>query len=80
MCTLTYKSYNVKGDLSDSPIFAKQGDSGSPDWDGSAGPIDVPHCESNLGTLRKVWVLDRQPQPLVPAAQDSRRDHKESVV
>lgn len=57
----------------DSPIFAKQGDSGSPNRDGSAGPIDVPHCESDLGTLGKVWVLDWQPQPLIPAAQDSRR-------
>lgn len=58
----------------DSPIFAKQGNSGSPDGDGSARPIDVPHCESNLGTLGEVWVLDWQPQPLVPAAQDSRRE------
>lgn len=54
------------------PIFAKQSHSGSTDWNGSAGPINVPHCESNLGTLGKVGVLDWQPQPLVPAAPENR--------
>lgn len=58
----------------DLPIFAKQGDSGSPNGDGSARPIDVPHCESNLGTLGKVWILDWQPQPLIPAAQHSEKE------
>lgn len=57
----------------DSPIFAEESDSGAPNRNSSAGPIDVPNCESNLGALWKVWILDRQPQPLVPAAQDSRR-------
>lgn len=51
------------------PIFAKKGDSGSPNRDGSAGSIVVPHCKSNLSVLWKVWVLHRQPQPLIPAAQ-----------
>lgn len=60
----------------DSPIFAKQGDSGSPNRDGFARSIDVPHCEGHLGTLGKVWVLDWQPQPLIPAAQDKRRENK----
>lgn len=75
-------SYVVRNNTSsrvklDSPIFAKQGDSGSPDRNGSAGPVDVPHCESHLGTLGKVRVLDWQPQPLVPAAQDGRREDEE---
>ena len=53
----------------DSPIFAEQSDSGAAHGDGSARTIDVPHCESHLGTLGKIWIFDRQPQPLVPAAR-----------
>lgn len=55
-----------------SPVFAKQRDGCPPDWDGPARSINVPHRESNLGVLRKVRVLHRQPQPLVPAAKKSR--------
>lgn len=54
-----------------SPIFAKQGDSGSPDGDSPARSINVPHRKSNLGILGKVRILDRQPQPLVPATKKS---------
>lgn len=54
-----------------SPIFAKQGDSGSPDRDGLARSVNVPHRESNLGVLGEIRVLNWQPQPLVPAAKKS---------
>lgn len=53
------------------PVFAKQCYGGPPDWDGPARSINVPHRESDLGILRKVRVLHRQPQPLVPAAKKS---------
>lgn len=56
----------------DSPVFAKEGDSGSSHRDSFTGSIDVPHCEGHLSTLGKVWVFHRQPQPLIPAAQDAR--------
>lgn len=60
------------------PIFAKKGNSSSSDRDSSARSVDVPHCESYLSTLGEVWVLDRKPQPLVPAGTDSRRtEYKE---
>lgn len=57
----------------DSPVFAKESDSGAAHGHSSARPVDIPHCEGHLGTLRKVWVLDWQPQPFVPTAQDGRR-------